>query len=161
MNKDSIRYIIWGLIFVVLQIVLIRHLRVFETEADIVWPFLLWIAAFHNRTQTIVIAAIIALFQDALLDLWGLNLFTKVLVMFIIYGFVPQSSENKLLSFQVFIIIFISALIHNGILVIISSNVGVYASDLFFWQTIIGNSIYTSIAGTFIYLFSSNTSVSS
>lgn len=155
MSVNWIKDFLWGLFFLILQVVLVRHLRIFEAEANLLWLYLLFIAATRERTYTILLTTVLAFIFDALLDTWGLFLFSSVLVIFIIYSFIPRISENKLLTAQVFVIFLIASFLLNSALLLVSGFIDLYNSDVFFWQTLIGNSIYTALLGTFLYNFSS------
>lgn len=156
MKSETIRDIIWGVIFVIIQVVLVRHLRIFNTYPDIIWVFVLWLATSRERMYTVLMTAGLAFMQDALLDLWGLHMFSKVFVVFILYNFLPRTSENRLITLQVFVLILVSSLLLNLILVGVATFFDLYNTNIFVLNTIIGNSFYTAIAGSFIYLFSSN-----
>ena len=153
MNTERLKDFAVGLGFLALQIVFFRHLKVFSMEPDVVLVFLIWYITQRDRTSAILMAAVLGFLQDAMLDLWGLNLFCKTLTIFITYNFIPKSKETQLLLGQVFVTIGVTALIHNLIFVGLSSAVELYSAELIFWKQWIGNSIYTAIAGSFIHLF--------
>ncbi|TNE72898.1 hypothetical protein EP331_06025 [bacterium] len=155
MSNSFVKDFFWGLFFLVLQVVLVRHLRLFEAEANLLWLYMIFIAATNERTYTIITVSVLALLHDALLDTWGVYLFANVLVIFVIYNFLPRISENKLLTGQVFVLLTISSLLMNGLILLLSSFIQLYGSDVFFWQTLIGNSLYTALLGSFLYNFSS------
>lgn len=153
MNRERFKDVVIGLGFVALQIVLFRHLKIFDMEADLVLIFLVWYMTRSDRTSAILMAAGLGLVQDALLDLWGLNMFTKVLITFSLYNFIPKRSNIRLLLGQVFLIIFFVAIVHNLIFLGLNSFVESYSAELLFWKRLAGNSIYTAIVGSFIHLF--------
>lgn len=153
MNLKQLKDFGIGLGFIALQIVLFRHLKIYEMQADIVLIFLIWYMTRRDRTTAIIMAAVLGFFQDALLDLWGLNMFSKTLIIFSVYNIIPKTKEIRLLLGQVFITILLIALAHNFVYLGLNSIVEQYAAELMFWRQLIGNSIYTAIVGSFIYLF--------
>lgn len=153
MNVDRLKDFGIGLGFVALQIVLFRHLKIFEMQADIVLVFLIWYMTQRDRTTAIIMAGLLGFFQDALLDLWGLNMFSKTLIVFSAYNIIPKTKEIRLLLGQVFLTIVLISLAHNLVYLGLNSVIEQYAAELMFWRQLAGNSIYTAIVGSFIYLF--------
>lgn len=153
MNSERFKYVGIGVGFLLLQVVLFRHLKIYEMQPDLVLIFLLWYISRRDRTSALLMAAGLGLLQDALLDLWGLNMFSKTLLTFIGYNFIPKSSEVRLLMGQVFLAVFIASLIHNLIFLGLNSIVLNYSAETIFWQYWIGGSIYTAIVAGFIHVF--------
>lgn len=145
-----------GLGFAALQIVMFRHLKLWEMQPDLVLIYILWMITRRDRTSCLLIAAGLGLFQDALLDLWGLNMFAKTLMTFAIYNFIPKSSEIRLLIGQIFLTVFIASLVHNMLFLGLSFLVESYSAEILFWRQWIGNALYTAVVGSFIYLFRTN-----
>lgn len=153
MNLKQLKDFGIGLGFVALQVVLFRHLKVFEMQADIVLVYLIWFMTRRDRTTAIIMAAVLGFFQDAILDLWGLNMFSKTLIVFASFNIIPKTKEIRLLLGQVFLTIFLISLAHNLVYLGLNSIVEQYSAELMFWRQLAGNSIYTAIVGSFIYLF--------
>lgn len=153
MNSERIRDFGIGLGFIVIQIVLFRHLKVFQMQPDLVLIFLLWLMVRRDRTSVLILAAILGFTQDALLDLWGLNMFSKVLTAFIGYNLIPKSSEGRLLLGQVFLTVLIASLIHNLIFLGLSGIMELYSAEIIFWRQWIGNGLYTAVVASFMQLF--------
>lgn len=155
MSSESLKDIGLGIGFVALQVMMFRHLEIFSTTPDLVLIYILWIITRKNRTTALLIAAGLGLAQDALLDLWGLNMFAKTLLTFFIYNFIPKSSDIKLLLGQTFLLVLIASLIHNFIFLTMSGLIDHYSAELFFWRRLFGNSLYTAVVASFIQLFRS------
>ncbi len=153
MNLKQLKDFGIGLGFVALQIVLFRHLKIYEMQADIVLIFLIWYMTQRDRTTAIVMAAVLGFFQDAFLDLWGLNMFSKTLIVFSAFNIIPKTKEIRLLLGQVFLTILLISLAHNLVYLGLNIFVEQYSAELIFWQQLAGNSIYTAVVGSFIYLF--------
>ncbi|MEX0928148.1 MAG: rod shape-determining protein MreD [Balneolales bacterium] len=155
MTTATLKYSLWALGAVLLQMLIFRHLRFFGAEPDFVLLYLIWIIARNDRTTALYHAAGMGLFIDVLLDLWGLNLLTKVAIVFLAYNFIPKETESKLLLSQVFMLILLVAFFHNLIFLGVT-NFAQSRVDLIFWNVLLGNTLFTSIIGSFIYLFKSN-----
>ncbi len=153
MNLEKFKEAGIGLGIVILQVIFFRHLLIFGMLPDMVLIFLLWYMFKRNRTAAILMAAVLGFAQDALLDQWGLNMFSKTLTVFLIYRWVPDESLGRFQMPQVLILIFVAALIHNIFFVGLSATVQTYTAELIFWRFWIGNAIYTTIAAGIIQLF--------
>jgi len=135
-----------------IQIVLLRHLKIYNAESDLLLVYLVWLCTKKNKTETLLIAAILAFIQDALLDLWGMHLFSKVLLIFIIYGFLSNLSEKRFIFWQIFVIVFLAALLHNAIFWLVGLFSDAVATDYVFWNLILGSSLFTAVTGGFLHL---------
>lgn len=153
MNIERLKDFGIGLGFVALQIVMFRHLKLWEMEPDLVLIYILWLITFRDRTACLLIAAGLGLFQDALLDVWGLNMFSKTLLTFLVYNFIPKSSDVRLLVGQIFLTVLIASMVHNIIFLGLSLVVENYSAELLFWRKWIGSAVYTAIIGSIIHLF--------
>ncbi|NGP89314.1 rod shape-determining protein MreD [Fodinibius halophilus] len=153
MNPDRLKNIGLGILFLLVQVALFRHLKILKIQPDLVLIFLLWYAARYDRTSAIVMAAGFSFLQDALLDLWGLNMFTKTLLIFVSFNFIPRNTKKQLLIGQVFLTVLIGALVHNIIFLGLNSVIVNYTAEIFFWRHLIGNSCYTALVAAIIYLF--------
>ncbi len=153
MNLEKLKEAGIGLGVVVLQVIFFRHLQIFSMQPDMVLVFLLWFTAKRSRTAAILTAAALGFAQDALLDLWGLNMFSKTLTVFILYGWIPEEPPGRSQLPQVLTFVLIGALLHNLFFVSLSATVSTYTTELFFWKHWIGNSIYTTVAAGIIQLF--------
>jgi rod shape-determining protein MreD len=80
---------------VLLQVFFFQHLSIFSVQPDIVLIFLLWYMTKSTRTAAILMAAFVGFSQDALLDLWGLNMFAKTLLVFIIQPWISDNMSNR------------------------------------------------------------------
>lgn len=146
------RYLFIGLGMLAIQIVLLRHLKIYNAESDLLLVYLVWLCTKKNKTETLLIAAILAFIQDALLDLWGMHLFSKVLLIFIIYGFLSNLSEKRFIFWQIFVIVFLAALLHNAIFWLVGLFSDAVATDYVFWNLILGSSLFTAVTGGFLHL---------
>jgi len=151
MRNQIVKDVLIASITIILQFVLFRHLTFWGINADLIWLYILWVCANKNRTQAIILAASVAFIQDALLDLWGLNIFAKVLTTFVLYNFIKNNTEQNPLLWQTFLIISVATLCHNIIFLLLSSFVQAYSAELMPFTFLFGNTAYTALAGTVIY----------
>ena len=150
---EWLRDIGWGLIAVIAHVTIFRHLNFFGAGPDLVMVYLLWILGTRDRTGNIVVAAVLAFTQDALLDTWGLNLFSKTLLAFLVTNMVPKVTETRLLFAQVLSASFLLCLVHNFFFWIVASFTELFTPNVHFLVFVIGGGLFSAIVASFIYLF--------
>ena len=156
MNPQTFKRLGAGLVIAILQVVFFRHLKIFGVQPDLILIFLLWYMTKSSRTATILMAALLGFFQDAMLDLWGLHMFTKTLLGFLAHPWISKNMDMRLQLPRVVTVVFIAALAHNLILVLLSFLVQNYTAELLFWRHWIGGALYTSVLAAIIQLFRSS-----
>ncbi|MEX2600955.1 MAG: rod shape-determining protein MreD [Balneolaceae bacterium] len=149
---ENIRHFFLGLGFLAIQIILLRHLKIYGAEADLVLVYLLWLCTQKSRTEVLLFAALFGLMQDAMTDLWGLNMFSKTLLIFLVHNYLRKVSEHRFILWQIFILLLAAALIHNALIILLSLFSELYNSGTALLPILIGGSVYTALAGSFIYL---------
>lgn len=152
MNTEFLKDLGLGFLFVLSQVVFFQHLSLFGSTADPLLFFLVWIISRHERIQMLFLAAILGLIQDAFLDFWGIFMFSKILTIFLSYTFIKKRSENQLLLWQIFVVIFVVAIAHNIILLGLSSFFSIFAHEVNPFVTVFGNAFYTAALGTVFYI---------
>ena len=156
MNRELIKDIGLGIVFVLSHLLLFQYLSLFGAIADPLLIYLLWLCRRYNRAQMLLMAAGLALFQDMLFDIWGAYMFSKTLLIFIFYNFVSRNSGNRLMLWQIFISVWVISLIHNGIFLLFCSFIDAYTSEyapIFF---LVGSSLYTALIGALLFVFKGN-----
>ncbi len=156
MKSDLIKLGLIGLIAVLLQLLIFRHLSYQAIEPDIVLLVLMWVIITQNRTKALLFAATTGLLTDFFLDLWGLNLLAKTLTTFIVYPLLIQFKESRLIFTQVFLLLFVISLLHNLFFLLSAYFTRVYHAELVFFQILVGSSLLTAIIGSIIYLLREN-----
>lgn len=153
MTKEWLKYIGAGLVVLLLQIILFRHLTVFYAQPDLVLIFLVWYMSRKNRTAALLMAALLGFLQDFFLDLWGLHMFTKTLLVYVGHRFIPKAQKTNLSIGPVFLTILLAALLHNLIFLGLNMFIQNYTAEILFWHHLIGSSLYSAIVASVIYLF--------
>lgn len=153
MNAQRFKDIGIGILFVLAQLLMFRHLKFYHTGADLVLVYIIWYMLHRTRTGSIFMAAGLGLLYDMLLDTWGVHMFSKTLIAFSLYNFMPRLTEFRLSVGQIFLLVLGVALFHNIVFLGITSFLDAFAEDLFFWRHWLGNSLYTALVGSFLYLF--------
>lgn len=151
-RSENIRTLFIGLGILAIQIVLFRNLRIFDAEADLVLIFVIWLCTKRNKTESLLFAALFGLLQDSLTDLWGINMFSKTLIVFILHSYLNRISENRFIFWQIFLMILVIAFLHNLIFLGVSSFSEVYSSDYIVWSLLIISSLFTGVLGSFLHV---------
>lgn len=153
MNLTVVKDIGIGVLFVIIQVLFFQHLTIFNTTADPIIFYLLWIVSKYERKQLLLFAAFLGLLQDAFFDFWGMYMFAKTLSIFLTFSFIKKRSENQLLLWQVFTVILVCALIHNIIFLGLASFFNAYAVNYSPFLLTFGNAIYTAVVGIIVFVF--------
>jgi rod shape-determining protein MreD len=153
MSNNIGKHIFYALLVFLAQILLFRHLRIFGAEADFILLYIIWLMSQRDRTSVLLFAGILGFAQDALLDLWGLNMFAKVAITMLCYNLVPDAEETLPVVARIALIILSITLIHNVILMTIAAFVGSLSFTATFTIVLLGNTIFTTFAGAFLYIF--------
>ncbi len=151
-RSQNIRLLLYGLGIVAIQLILFRHLRIFGAQADLIFLFVIWICTKKTKTFCLLTAASFGFLQDALTDLWGLNMFSKTLLVFILHGYINRISQNRLIFWQVLLIIFSSAFLHNGILYSVSLFSELYSAEHIVLSFLLISPLFTALTGSFLHI---------
>ncbi len=142
-------------LFLIMHITMFRHLDIWGLQANIILLFVLWLCTVRQRTYALCVTAGTALVMDILADTWGVQLFSKTLIVMLAHRLISQQAENKLRAGQAFMLIFSVAVAYNLVFLVMSAFAGIYDTDLLFFKYLIGNSAYTAVAGLILYLLTS------
>lgn len=156
MSTDTYKDILIGFSFIIAEVLVFQHLSFFGATADPLLIFVLWIAMKYDRVKLVLMVAGLSLLQDALFDYWGLNMFSKTLLCFIAFNFLNRRKENRLLIWQIFLVIFIAAIFHNLIFLGLASFIDAYSTGFSPIIFILINSLYTALLGSMLFIFKGN-----
>ena len=92
--------------------------------------------------------------MDAIYGTWGIQIFTKTLLGFLV-GLFPANERETLfiLPSQAFIGGLVISLLHNGLLVIFLVLVAGTRNSFMIWSLWLGSALYTSLVGTLASLY--------
>ena len=151
----AVRRALIGLLIVALQWLVLGRLRIWGAYPDMVLLYVAWLGLRHGRLAGSLAGFGLGFLMDAIYDTWGIHMFVKTLVGFLI-GLFPANERETLLIMpqQAFLGALVIALLHNGLMVLFMAlNAGTRTMFLItaLW---IGSSVYTSVLGTIASLFS-------
>jgi hypothetical protein len=153
MNSELAKDLTNGFFFIFLEVIFFQHLSIFGASIDPILFYAIWLVQRYERTKLLLFLAILAFFQDAMFDFWGLSVFSKTLTFFILYNIIKKKAETQLQFWQIFMIIGFTAFLNNIILFSYGSFFKLYAIDHSSLILIFGNSVYTALVGLLIYIF--------
>lgn len=156
MSAETFKDFLVGLSFILAEVLIFQHLSFYGALPDPLLIYLLWLATRYDRVKLVLFAALLGLTQDALFDFWGLNMFSKTLLCFMFFNFINRRNEGRLLSWQIFLVIAVAAIFHNLIFLGLSSFIEAYTSGFMPIIFILGNSLYTALLGSMLFIFKGN-----
>lgn len=151
-RSSNIKTFLIGLATVLIQVVLLRHLRIFGAAPDLVLIFLLWMCTRQSRTLVLIYAAFLGLLQDALIDLWGIHMFSKTFMVLILHSFLNRISKNKFIFWQVVIIVFLAAILHNLAFYSVTIFAELYTSGTNILIHLLISAFYSALLGGFLHM---------
>lgn len=153
MSTETFKDFLVGVSFILVEVLIFQHLSFYGATPDPLLIYLLWLAMRYDRVKLILFAAGLGLIQDALFDFWGLNMFSKTLLCFMIFNFVNSRKEGRLLIWQIFLVILTASVIHNLVFLGLASFIDAYTSGFTPIIFILVNSLYTAILGSMLFIF--------
>jgi rod shape-determining protein MreD len=148
------RDLIVGLVVVLFQITIFRHLRIFGVEPDITLVLIfLWMVR-YDRTRVIVLAFLIGFAQDMLLDWWGLTMFSNTLTVMMLHHIVPKKEDSVLSVYQFSLYLFLIVFTHQVILLTMAEFSNVYSLGDAFFGFLVGTTAFSTMMGILMYVLS-------
>jgi rod shape-determining protein MreD len=151
-RKKILKHIGIGTLFVLSQLLIFQYLSLIGTVADVVLVFVLWTALRYERLEVLLFAAGFGLFQDAIFDTWGLNMFSKTITMFLVYKIVSKNSEVRLIIWQAFALVLGASFVHNIFYLGLTTFLNVYEYPFSPIILLVGSSLYTAVIGSILHI---------
>ncbi|MEP1150122.1 MAG: rod shape-determining protein MreD [Balneola sp.] len=152
MRNNVLKHIGIGILFVLSQLLIFQYLTIYNAYVDPLLIFLVWSTLRYKRHEVLLFAAALGFFQDALFDVWGLNMFAKTITVFLVYKIVSRNSEVRLLIWQAFGFIFGAAILHNIFYLSFSSFLDTYNYTSSPIILLLGSSLYTALIGSILHV---------
>lgn len=149
------RRLLVGVLVVALQWLILGRLRIWGAFPDVVLLYVAWLGLRHGRLTGSVAGFATGLAMDAIYGTWGVHMFVKTLVGFLV-GLFPASERETLLILpqQAFLGALVIALLHNGLMVALMALQSGARTEALITVLWLGSSFYTSVLGTLASLFS-------
>lgn len=149
-----VRHILIGIIIFAVQWLVLSRLRIFGAYPDAVLLYVAWLGLRHGRLAGCIGGFSLGFLMDAVTGLWGLHMFVKTLVGFLVGLFPANERETLLIQPQQALVgALVIALLHNGLFVgLLALDTG--ARNLFLVLVLwLGSAAYTAFVGTLAALF--------
>lgn len=149
-----LRHLLIGVAVFVLQWLLLGRLSLWGAIPDAVLLYVAWLGLRYGRQPGSIAGFVLGFLMDVAYGTWGIHMFVKTLVGFIV-GLFPANERETLLiqPQQAFLGGLVIALLHNGLLVVVLAlESGARSADMItsLW---LGSALYTSLVGTIAALF--------
>ena len=152
MSTALFRFLLYGALMVGIQVVFLSHLTIYRAPADLVFVYGLWLAGRSDRTVTLLVIGVLAGFQDALTDTWGLHLISKTLFFYAFFPLLRRIRDAAFSVPQVFALVLAAAFVFHLIMLTVGGFSAVLDTGTFFWQLLFAGSIYTAFVASIAYL---------
>jgi len=149
-----LRTILTGLVVFLAQWLVFGRLTLWGAYPDIVILFVAWLGIRKGRQWGAIGGFSFGLLLDAVYDTWGLHMFVKTLVGFML-GLFPASDREGLLILprQAFLGGLVVSLVHNGLFVVLLALQAGAMNSFLVYGLWIGSALYTACLGTLGSLF--------
>lgn len=145
-----------GLLIFILQWLVLGRLRLWGAYPDAVLLFVAWMGLRNGRQAGSIAGFTGGLLMDVVYGTWGIHMFVKTLVGFLV-GLFPANERETLLILpqQAFIGSLVIALLHNGLLVLFLALEAGTRNTFMISGLWLGSAFYTTAVGTIASLFNS------
>jgi rod shape-determining protein MreD len=149
-----LRHVLIGILVFALQWLVLGRLRLWGAYPDAVILYVAWIGLRHGRRNGAIAGFIMGFLMDAIYGLWGINMFVKTLVGFLV-GLFPANERETLLIMpqQAFIGALVIALLHNGLFIVFLVLEAGTRNSFMVTSLWLGSAVYTAVVGTIAALF--------
>ena len=149
-NTFQVRDGLIGLLLLLLQFLIFQHLPIAGSRPDLLLIYLLWITKRYSKVQSLIIAFISSFILDAMLDLWGLHMFSNTVLILAGFELIQNFSGRKLMFWQVFLLLTVTGLIKYTIFLALAGVANAYHVPSFTITMIVIGTLYTALIGSLL-----------
>ncbi|MFB6097908.1 MAG: rod shape-determining protein MreD [Salinibacter sp.] len=137
-----------------LQWLVLGRLRIYGTYPDAVLLFLAWYALREGRRRATVTGFGLGLAMDVVYGTWGIHMFVKTLIGFLVGRFaVEEHTALVIRPQQALLGSLVLALLHNGLLVALVALQTQATTNFLLYGLWLGSALYTAVVGGIAALF--------
>lgn len=150
-----VRHLLIGIAVLALQWLILGRLRLWGAYPDVVLLYIAYTAIRYGRQAGAITGFGFGFLMDAIYDTWGLHMFVKTLVGFML-GMLPSSERDNLAiqPRQAFAGGLVIALVHNGIFVTLLALQSGARNSFLVTGLWLGSALYTAVVATLFRIFS-------
>ena len=143
-----------GLLCVLVQWLFLGRLHIGGAYADGVLLYVAWVAFMHGRRAGMLAGFGLGLLMDAIYDTWGIHMFVKTLLGFVV-GMVQVKDRDQIIlrPDQAFLVGLLIALLHNGLLVFLLVLDSGTRNPSMIYSTLLGSALYTAVIANIVSRF--------
>ena len=151
-----VRYILVGGAVFTLQWLVLGRLRLWGSYPDLVLLYVAWMGVNYGRRNGALHGFVLGGLMDVAYGTWGIHMFVKTLVGFIL-GLFPTDERGtiRLQLQQAFLGGLVVALVHNGLVVALLALQTQASNTFMVFALWLGSALYTACLATVISLFQS------
>ncbi len=140
-----VRLFLIGTVVVTLQWLFFGRLDLWGAIPDVVLLFVIWVAVRYGRTTGTVVGFLVGFALDAIYGLWGIHMFVKTLIGFLIGHLNMINSEVFVRSIRrVIETTLVVSLVHNSLIMFFVVTQQGMGWGNFFWVLCVGSTLYTT-----------------
>ncbi len=137
-----------------LQWLIVGRLRIYGTFPDAVLLFLAWYALREGRRGGALTGAGLGLAMDLAYGTWGIHMFVKTLIGFLVGRFAVEEHTPLIIRPQQALLgSLMLALLHNGLLVALLALQTQATTGFLLYGLWMGSALYTAVVGGIVALF--------
>jgi rod shape-determining protein MreD len=137
-----------------LQWLIVGRLRIYGSYPDAVLLFLAWYALREGRQRGTLTGAGLGLAMDVIYGTWGIHMFVKTLISFLVGRFAVEEHTPLIIRPQQALLgSLVVALLHNGLLVALVALQTQATTSFLLYGLWLGSAIYTAVVGGGVALF--------
>jgi rod shape-determining protein MreD len=150
-----LRHILIGIIALAVQWLILGRLTLWGAYPDAVLLYLAYTSIRYGRNAGAITGFGFGFLMDAIYDTWGLHMFVKTLVGFML-GMFPDSERDSLAirPRQAFVGGLVIAIVHNGIFVTLLALQSGARNSFLVTGLWLGSALYTAVVATLYRIFS-------
>ena len=150
----TVRYVLVGLVVVLMQWLLVGRMKIFGAAPDIVILFVAWFGLQFGRRAGAICGFAFGFLLDAIYDMWGVHMLLKTILGFVVGSFATEDRDIlTILPRQALMGGFVAAFIHNGLLMLLLAVQAGATNSAMLWTLWIGAAAYTALLGFLATIF--------
>lgn len=149
-NTFQLRDALIGFLLLLLQFLIFQHLPILGGRPDLLLVYIIWITTRYSKVQTLIITFISSFILDAMLDLWGLHMFSNTLLVLAGYELIQNLSVRRLIYWQVFLLLSVIGLVKYSAFLALAGVANAYQVPSFTIGVLMAGTLYTALLGSLL-----------
>ena len=146
-----------GIVCILAQWLILGRLQLWGAYADVVLLYIAWLGFTHGRRMGMLAGFILGFLMDALYDTWGIQMFVKTLLGFMVGLFHADDRDPVIVRpEQAFLVGLGIALLHNGLLVVLLLLQSGARNPSVIFSLWLGSALYTAVVANLVSRFISD-----